>query len=234
MNLACKTSLVLLTIAIHSSFAGVILVTSSGSLSGSDTFLISAIGSDGSTAPNGVTANTTGGNAVTFTDSGSFGFSVLQQGNEWSGNFANNDLLLWTGNITTLDADAVPVTMTFGAAVGGVGTQIQPNNFGIGFTASIDVFDALNNNIGSFTENGNSTPAGDGSAIFIGVLSTSANIKSITINITSPGVDFAFNKLIFGAPATSPSVPEPSSLLLILGGAALLPVVAAKRRRHQN
>lgn len=214
----------------QSSFASVTFVSTRSGLSGSDSLSIGAIGPDGTTEVSGFVANTVDSNTVTFTDAGANGFSVLQEGNEWSGNFAPLDLILWTGNINTGNPDAVPVTMTFGSAVAGVGLQIQPDQFGTTFTASIDAFNAGNVDIGSFTENGSSTSANDNSAIFIGVLSDSANIASITINITSPtGLDFAFNELTFGAALATP---EPSSLALCLCAAALFPAIVFKRRRN--
>ena len=205
--------------------SGSVFVSSRLGLSGSDSLLMSAFGPSGTTLASGTSANTANLNTVTVTDSGSFGFSVLQQNDQWSGNFANGDFLLWTGNINTLDFDTVPVTLTFGSAVAGVGLQIQPDTFGGSFTASIAAFNASNVNIGSFTSTGFSTSAGDNSALFLGVLSSAADIKKITINITSPaGVDFAFNELTFA------DVPEPASTSLFLLGAAILPALSRRRR----
>ena len=230
MRLGLKILPLLAMLAVQSSFANVILITSRASLSVADELLMSAVGPDGTTMSSGFSADTLHANTVAFTDSGSNGFSVLEQGNEWSGNFADTDLILWTGNINTLNSDAVPVTMTFTSLIGGVGMQIQPDNFGTSFIASIDVFDSTNTNIGSFTENGNSTSAGDNSAPFIGVQSTSANIKKITINIVSPtGLDFTFNELSLGSAALA-ATPEPSSLTLICCCAGLLPAYLLKRR----
>jgi hypothetical protein len=214
--------------------SGAVLVTSRAGLSGSDFLAISAFGTEGTSVASGTTVNTLNFNTVTITDSGTNGFSVLQQNSLWSGNFADGDQVLWTGNVNSPngDADAVPVTFTFGSLVRGVGLQIQPSPFGA-FTASIDAFDATNSNIGSFTETGLSSSADDNSAIFLGVLSTSANIKSITINITSPaGVDFAFNELSFEGAAAS--VPEPASMTLLLFGAGVLPVLARRRARQNH
>ena len=202
--------------------SGSVFVSSRLGLTGSDSLLMSAFGPSGTTFASGTSANTADLNTVTVTDSGSFGFSVLQQNDQWSGNFANGDFLLWTGNINTLDVDAVPVTLTFGSAVAGVGLQIQPDTFGGSFTASIDAFNASDVNIGSFTSTGFSTSANDNSALFLGVLSSTSDIKKITVNIISPpGVDFAFNELTFA------DVPEPASLFLL--GAGMLPVFSRRR-----
>ncbi len=79
-----------------------------------------------------------------------------QQNSGWSGNFAPGTALLWT-------ASAGPdITLTFAQPVYGAGAQIQADYFGA-FTAEVIV-----NGTQHFTETGNSTSAGDNSAIFIG------------------------------------------------------------------
>ena len=220
-----------LAVGAQSAFGSLSFITSRGGLSGSDSLFISSIGPDGTTEPSaGFVVDTTNGNPVTISDSGTSGFTVLQEGNDWLGNFANNDFVLWT------TGDAVPTTLAFGTSVAGVGMQIQPNCFspdcqgGTGdFTASISAFDSSSSLLGSFTEDGVSNANNDNSAIFIGVLSSSANVASITINITSPtGQDYAFNELTFGA--ASSGVPEPSSLAMVLCGAALVAAIMSKRR----
>ena len=226
MKVCLKVSLLIAAVAVQSSFASVALITTRAGLSGSDSLLISTIGLDGTTQSSGFSAGTALSNTVTFTG-GADGFTVLTEGpsGEWSGNFANNELILWTSG------DAVPVTMSFSSLVAGVGMQIQPDEFTTGFTASIDAYDSGNNDIGSFTETGNSTLLNNGSAMFLGVLSTSTNIKKITINITSPtGLDYAFDSLTFGAPVSG--VPEPSTFFLFLAAAGLWSSARTFRRRE--
>jgi hypothetical protein len=231
MKVATKLTLLLVSVAVQSSFASLILVTSRGSLSGSDSLAISSIAPDGTVMMSGFMAMTTAHNVVSVSDIGGNGMSILQEGNEWSGNFAPNDALLWTGNIITGNPDSGPVTLAFATAVGGVGMQIQPDQIPSKFMASITAFDSGNNNLGSFTEMGMSTAANDGSAIFLGVQSSSSNISRILINITMPsGIDFAFNRLTFGAPIMV-TAPEPTSLALLLCGALLFPAIVSKRRR---
>src|ERR1051326_4063188 len=229
MRIAPVLTLLTFSISIPFAPASILLVNSRGALSGSDSLPISTFGPEGTLAVSGTTVSTVNFNAVTVTGGGN-GFSVLQQNDFWPGNFANAALVLWTGNINTLDADAGQVIFTFSAPVSGVGLQIQPDAFNTSFTASIDAFDSTNTNLGSFTENGTSTSANDNSAIFIGVVSTSADIKAIAINITSPsGLDFAFNDLTFG---TAAGVPEPVSSTLLLIGSGMLTVFALRRARN--
>jgi hypothetical protein len=224
------------TLAAQAAFAGTVLITSRGALSNSDTLSIATFGADGSNVASGTTVASMNGNMVTVSDGGTNGFSVLQEANEWSGNFANNELVLWTGDINSGNSDPGPITFAFSNAVGAIGFQVQPDDTsvsGVPFIASISAFDAGNNPLGTFTENGTSNFANDGSAIFIGEQSSSANISSIQVNITSPsGIDFALNYLTFGAPSTTTATPEPSSLALALCAAGFLPL--ALRRRIRN
>jgi hypothetical protein len=218
-------------VTVQSAFGSLSFVSTRGGLSGSDSLFISTIGPDGTGEPSaGFVVDTTNSNAVTISDTGGDGFTVLQEGNDWSGNFANNDLVLWT------NGDAVPTTLAFGTPVLGVGMQIEPDCFSPGcaagtgnFTASISAFDSSHTLLGSFTENGVSNDNNDNSAIFIGVLSTASNVASIAINITAPaGMDYAFNELTFSSTTTTP---EPSSLALLLCGAGIFAVIVWKRRR---
>jgi hypothetical protein len=218
----CIVALILLGFGAECAFASLSFVPTRGGLTGSDSFSIGTVGADGTTEPSsGFTFATVDGNPITFSDTGASGFTVVQESNEWSGNFANNDLLLWTSG------DAVPTTISFGSAVLGVGLQIQPDAFGTPFTASITAFNGATI-LGSFFPTGSSTSANDNSALFIGVADTTADITSIVINITSPaGVDYAFNELTF-----SSATPEPSSFALLACGAILLTIVSIRRSRR--
>jgi hypothetical protein len=133
------------------------------------------------------------------------------QGNGWDGDFAPGDHLLWDGG------SGAPWTITFSQLIDGLGFQIQPDLIPTAFTVQLQVFGATNNLLGSFSENGNSTAAGDNSAIFIGIKDgTGANISSAQINVTVGGStfgDFAINTMAL-APAGS-SVPEPASLVFV-------------------
>ena len=122
-----------------------------------------------------------------------FGFTEgflerLNQGNGWPGNFAFGTPLIYN------PAAVSGVNLLFGAPIQGVGMQVQIDHYGP-FTANVSAFDANNNNLpigpnsggvffGEFTLPGNSTADGDGSALFIGLLSSSANISSINVRFS--------------------------------------------------
>jgi hypothetical protein len=111
----------------------------------------------------------------------------LDQNNGWEGNFAPGTPLVWNQD----SGNPALISVTFGAPVRGAGVQIQPDQFGV-FDAGAEAFNASNQGLGpaGFDELGNSTANGDGSAIFIGLLSLapSADISRIDFHVTGPGV----------------------------------------------
>src|SRR6516225_4272406 len=88
----------------------------------------------------------------------------------WDGNFAPGDILFSTGS-------SGPLTLSFTTPLHAVGAQIASNFYG-SFTAQIQAFDgaAL---LGTFSENGVETTSADGSAIFLRVQDTTADITSV-------------------------------------------------------
>jgi len=138
------------------------------------------------------------------------------------GNFATGDFLI----STTVNGDG-PLTLAFGQGINGAGAQIQEDFFGA-FTAQLQAFNA-STLLGTFSESGNSTNAGNNSAIFIGVKDLSgARITSLVFNVTSCAIptctDFAINRLSLD----TRRVPEPVTIVLFFSG---LVFSAVLRRR---
>jgi hypothetical protein len=121
--------------------------------------------------------------------------------------------------------------ISFSNPISGAGAQIQADYFG-SFTATITAYGAGSTFLESFIESGDSTSNGDGSAIFLGVLDSTADIYSIQYSVVSVtgNNDFAINTLSLLDTNGTPSVPEPSTMLLVASGLAGL---AAFRKRYR-
>ena len=174
------------------------LVTSrSGpALSGGDSLNWSAVGGVGAVIGSGFTRNSLHGVPITVSQTTGSPFVVKQQSYNWNGNFAPSDYLLHN----TIYGSGGIVTLNFnGTGVSAGGLQIQSSYYGQ-FTARIQAFDAGANLLASFDEIGYSNGYSDNSAIFLGIASSTANIRQIKISVpTASGApnDYAVNRLSF-------------------------------------
>jgi hypothetical protein len=132
----------------------------------------------------------------------------LDQNNGWEGNFAPGTPLLW--NLDSGQSAAGVISVTFSAPVQGAGAQIQSDFFGA-FEAVTRAFNASDQQLGpaNFSIIGNSTASGDGSAIFIGLLSLapSADISRIDFIVSNAGTGLSIGPVAFST--ASVSVPGP-------------------------
>jgi hypothetical protein len=204
------------------SIAGVLTpINNLGSLGANDSLDWGQLGPDLTVVPSPSSATSANGLLVAFAN-GIQDFYAIQQGNTWGGNFNNGDNLLF-------NAAGGPVTLIFSSSISGIGLRFQSIDFGI-FTAYITAFGAGNVNFGSVSLNGTSNNAADGSALFLGVTSSSADITSVQLNVQVNGSDnpFALGSLSIAEPLVTGPVPEPSTIFL--AGAGLLAALRFGRK----
>jgi len=143
--------------------------------------------------PNPFSATSVSGLGITGVFDRGVGQVVVQTVCGWFGNFASGDVLVWTN----APSGRGPLTLSFSAPIVGAGAKIQADDFGP-FTGLIEAFSG-DVSLGFVTEDGNSTPRGDNSAIFIGVKDLDGpNITSLVISLTAAPIsttDFAINQL---------------------------------------
>ena len=190
--------------------ASVTDVTSEAALAPNDFIDWGQLGGSFTSLSNAFDVQDTLGNTVNVSSGGNM--YRLDEGNGWNGNFAYGERLLWT------DQNGPDITLNFNAPVFGVGAQIQADFFG---SFQAEIIGSNGAVLGSFQENGYSDSNGDGSAIFIGLKSTTS-IAQIRFDLTD--AYYAPNDFAIGHVAinTTGGVPEPASwALMILGFGAI-------------
>lgn len=131
----------------------------------------------------------------------------MDQSSGWAGNFTPGDHLIWNqGSGQNIGLEPFSLLWGFGA-------NIQADFYG-DFTATVTAYDDLGNALGSFSEAGTSNGNSDGTAIFIGLKDTDAEIAFATFSVVdiSGGNDFAINTALISTP-----VPEPGSVAMLVG-----------------
>jgi len=205
----------------HPALAAVVLVTSEGGIQADGTINWGSLGGPSTIVNQPFNIAVTGiGGLLADVSMPSGPFQRLNQNSGWFGNFGAGEQLLFT------NFNSGPLRIEFSDLVGGVGAQIQRNAFGA-FTATIEAFDANDLSLGLFNLAGNSTGAGDDSAIFIGILSDFADITAIEFNV-SGGANFAIN-----APRIEQGVPAPEPASLAIWGLVGLGAVAYRHKRRK-
>jgi hypothetical protein len=216
-----KTVLLMVVLALCAAVSQAGVISLQTTRSGGDSVGWAQLGPDSTSVPNPFSATSVGGIGITGSFAGTGSGMTQTEGVSWFGNFTIGDALLWS-NIP----DQAPITLVFNHAVAGFGAQIQADNYGA-FTAQIAAYNGATL-LGTFVERGNSTSLEDGSAIYLGVMDTAAEITSVRYSMIAyvgDSGDFAIN-----AGSISPvAAPEPATFLMLGGGLA---VAALLRRRR--
>ncbi|WP_165251027.1 hypothetical protein [Paludisphaera soli] len=205
--------------------AGLVQVLSRADLAGNDLIDWGTLGSNGDLVSNPVEATSAGGLRATVSKRAANGdFQVLVQGatNGWAGNFSPGETVLWTNNYP--DAAPNAITMDFASGVAGVGMNFQQANALATFTAEMAAFDAAGGLLGVFSATGASNANNDGSAVFLGLKSTEANIHRVVFYLTAAPFNYigsyGVNQVSLLRPAAA--VPEPSAIVSAALGALLI------------
>lgn len=128
----------------------------------------------------------------------------------WAGIFAPDDSLLWTR------PNNGPLLLEFASPVSAAGAQIQRSLYG-SYTATLEVFDSQGNSLATYTGGAVASNAGDNSAVFLGVISTSADIKRLLFTVDNLSDGFAINQLDLNTLPSPNAVPETSLWSLVTG-----------------
>lgn len=138
--------------------------------------------------------------------------------------FAPGDFILFTGFSPTVipTGNPNPITIVFDQEVKAVGTQIAASGSeNIDYEVTISAFDNANNHLGTFSSPGISSGARDDSAVFLGVQSNLANIKTVVFQTSSPQRGLGINTVSIATNITTINEPHPGLGLLIIGSLGL-------------
>jgi uncharacterized repeat protein (TIGR01451 family) len=149
----------------------------------------------------------------------------------WQGNFAVGDAVLHShaNSGSGLPGEPGPIVIDFSSPVAGAGAQIQRDTYGL-FTGVVAAYDGGGGLLGEFSLDGEVlTDTGDNSAIFLGVLSDTADIARIEFSLDGE-LAFGINQVdivrIPPAPALVALTKEPPQQQLLAGESAHFTITA--------
>jgi hypothetical protein len=220
MQISKLTQAIVLGLIAAPVFAASTQINSRGALGGTDAIDWGQLGAPLTNVPNG-TAVTSGGGLPATVSGGSSQLTTSQQNapGPWNGNFAPGDNLLAQQPTSAPQ----PITITFATPVQGVGTQMNVNSGPVTFNGVIKLFDTTNTLLATFSSAGIMNSLADNSAVFLGALDSTADIKSVQFSTTDP-FGIGINKL------SIVPTPLPAAFPLLAAGLAGLAMVGRRRR----
>ena len=217
---AAGFGVILLTASTSS--AAVIAVSSRAALNPTDSVVWSDLGGDLTALP--VPTDTTSTNGVGVTVDGPDALTLFD-GSTFNADFLASEVVLSAYNLDEPEGVFGPIRLTFATGQRGAGAQIQSDAAG-NFNATIRAYGAGGTLLFGFNAGGTNSQNGDGSALFLGVLSDANDIFAVEFDVLR-STGFAINDVSL---TRNTDVPEPASLTLALLGAGL----ALARRRQQR
>ena len=200
-------------------------VTSAGGFSANDSITFDQLDTGGGfyffNTPTALVSSNGLGASISDTAGNSY-FTRQTPGGNTFANFAPNMALV--------GSNGGDFTLTFANPVSAVGAYLTAGYY-VSFDGSISV-----NGGGFFTASGTTTAAGDGSALFLGLISNAFDINSVTFRVNYPqSPNTQPNELLLGSvllAAQVPGVPEPSTWGMMLLGFGAIGFSMRHRRKH--
>ena len=132
----------------------------------------------------------------------------VDEGTSWLGDFAPGTALLWT------NWDPGPLQFVFNAPIRAFGADFQPDFAGgdppPSFSVTMEAFGTGGISLGSVSADGYSTMNEDGSALFLGFISSTVDVSSVEISVFDE-LGNASDFTIDGPVGGGETVPEPGA-----------------------
>lgn len=213
------------------SLASVVEVTNKSDLNANDLLNWNQYGAYGQNLSGPLTATSANGLTIGVSSNTNL-FVTGQQGSDttftngnYFGNFSEGDPLLNLQN--NGGTSGTVLTFTFSTPVSGFGLQTGVNFLNTPYNETLTLYGASNNILAQFSTTGDTTRPDNGSAVYLGALSSTANIYTAQLNIDpNSGLNLTSSNVYM-----VDSVPEPAVPVLFAAG--LFAFSLRRSRQHK-